>query len=323
MPSDLTAAEFEVISRWEVGEVLSARVSGQGAVNHTVLLEAEHGAYALRAYRPDKRREEVELEHRMIFHAWMKGICAVPPLALPEGGTYLEHQGRFYALFAKAPGFQVARDALTAEHMTLMGQFLARLNLALADFPTEGLYRRSFDTTVSDTLTRIARLEAKIGKWPKPGFLEDSAMMCLDQQRDYLRRNSRAFDLGGITFQATHGDFHEGNLFFEGEQIVALIDWDQVRAGARAWDAIRYASFLTIDRPPGLIRVFLRAFVEDAGLAPGEFERTVRLFAAYHAHDLWALEAYYLEGNPQAKFFISPIFVPFEERWAGIGFRGG
>lgn len=321
MTSTLSATELWVLSRWGIQSVVAASIPSMGVVNRTVLIQTEHNGYALRVYAPQKSREAIELEHRVMSHAWFRGVPAILPLPLPVGGYYLEHEGFFYALFPQAMGNQVAREDLQPTHLITMGRSLALLNTALADFPPEGLPQRNFAKTVPETIATIDRLLAVIALWPTPSAQEDNAIMCLEQQREYLRRRSPQFSPGGIAFQPTHGDFHEGNIFFQEDRIVGIIDWDQVRMGAKAWEAIRYANFLYLHHPPSLIRLFLESFFQHSDLSLDEFERTVQLYSAHHAHDIWAMQAYYLESNEKAAVFISPLFVPFEERWRKIGFK--
>lgn len=313
-----TEQELKAISMWPLGSVLGGRYAETGVVNRTLLFKTTTGDYVLRTYRPDKPLNEIALEHRMTLFARDNGVPSITPIPLPNGHTVVEIQGRYYSLFTRAQGEQIARDALSGAHLISMGRFLARLNTALQDFPPDGLFRRNFDKTPEQTLQKIAQLEQTIKAWPNPGQDEESALQYLFQQRDYLRYRPQRMQTAGIAMQATHGDFHEGNLFFHNYQVSAIIDWDQVRMGPRSWDAIRYANFLLLMQNPQLVRMFIEAYVQNAALQPGEFERTVQLFGAYHAHDTWALEAVYLENNPKARVFISPIFMPFEEHWAQI-----
>ncbi len=312
--------EIKALSFWDVGALVASRYAETGVVNRTLLVKTERGDFALRTYRVDKPVPEIGLEHRMTLFAAQKGIPSIAPVALPDGRTFLEYGGRYYALFPRASGEQIARESLSGAHLIAMGRFLARLNKALEDFPPEGLFRRNFERTAEQSLQKISQLEQAIQAWPNPGIDEESALQYLAQQREYLRYRSPRFQLSSIHSQPTHGDFHEGNLFFQNYQVSAIIDWDQIRVGPRVWDAIRYANFLLLLQDAQHVRMFLEAYVQNSELLPAEFERTVHLFGAYHAHDTSALEAVYLENNPKARVFISPIFMPFDEHWSQLRF---
>jgi homoserine kinase type II len=102
-----------IVGAWGVGAVAAAAVPATGTVNRTGLLTTTRGRFALRAYRL-RERAPVDREHALIAYAAARGVPAVAPLPLPRpgGGTALERGGRYFALFPRAPGRQVARADL-------------------------------------------------------------------------------------------------------------------------------------------------------------------------------------------------------------------
>src|SRR4051794_10952539 len=143
MNSTPPTSDLELLNAWKIGPVLATATPTYGTINRTLLVDAVGGSYVLRAYR-HAERAPVEREHAVIAHVRAHGLPAVAPIALPSGATILERKGRFYALFSRAPGRQLARDQLTQGDFAAMGTFLAHTHDVLRDVPLEGVARRDF-----------------------------------------------------------------------------------------------------------------------------------------------------------------------------------
>jgi homoserine kinase type II len=200
-----------------------------------------------------------------------------------------------------------------------MGKCLARLTLALADYPTTGIYRRTFQFEVDKTLAKLEQLEERVKTWPKSGDDERAALERVQKQRTFLQTQQPLVNFEQFHFQVSHGDFHDGNLFFKNNDISAIIDWDQLRVVPRYFELLRTTSFLLQALEPEQVRFFVQAFLEHYPANKNELEETVKLYTAERAHNLWVLEAIYLEGNDRARAFLrgkfAETFRGFEEEW--------
>jgi homoserine kinase type II len=311
--------ELNLLSAWGIGAVHSFRTPATGTINHTLLVDAASGSYVLRAYR-HAERAPVEREHAVIAHVCARGLPAVAPIALPIGATILGREGRFYALFPRAPGRQLARGQLTKDDFAAMGAFLAHTHQALRDVPPEHAARRDFTIDRAATLAAIGRIEATMAAWPARDALDHVLQLQLAGRRAWIEQSvlEQLPDLAVLDQQLTHGDYLEANLFFADGHVVAIIDWDQTYVAPREWEIVR-SLHLACKFDPEPCRAFVAGYRAHAPLDPATLDLAATGYALMRAHDLWLYQAIYLEGNQRARTFVSPgPFVPLVERWAEL-----
>lgn len=317
--SVLTPDELEALSCWSIGELREAALPRDGSVNRTVLLETSTASYALRTCRKSKQVKDLQNECAMIQYVAQQGLPALAPVLLPNGLPYLNLNQQLYILFPKATGQQIARASLGAKQLQEMGKCLAQLTLALEHYPTRDIYRRTFEFNLTKTLARLEFLEGRIKDFPTPGLDEDAALGRIRQHRALLQTQEPSTKCEHLHFQVSHGDFHDGNIFFEDDKISAIIDWDQLRVAPRYFELLRTTSFLLQELEPNLVRSFARGFLENYPVDTGELGATIKLYTAERAHNVWLLETIYLEGNDKARVFLrgkfANSFTPFEEMW--------
>ena len=127
-----------------------------------------------------------------------------------------------------------------------------------------------------------------------------------------------AIDPAIFSEQVIHGDYQETNLFFNGDRVCAVIDWDQTHLRSRVWEIMRVLDFV-YGFAPNLCSIFLDAYRAGQPLTIGELDRGAAAYGRIQTHNLWVYEAYYLEGNQRVGQFIQPGgFVPPAERWAQL-----
>lgn len=312
----VSAEDAQVVAAWGLGGVRDVRVPRTGVVHRTLLLDCADGRFALRAYRYAKRAP-VEREHALIAQVAARGIPAVRPVPLLEGGTVLERGGRFYALFPFAPGRHIARARLGPRALAAMGGFLAKLHCALAECSPEGMRPRNLDMDATRTLEGIAQLLAVIHSKPERDAADALALEQLASRRAAVVRTpgAPATPLAVLPFQTIHGDYQEGNLFFQENQVSAIIDWDQAYLAPRAWEVVRVLD-LVCRLDPARCRAFLAGYRAGHTLSAGDLDLAAAWYGHMRLHDLWLYNAYYLEGNQRLARFITPgPFVPFGARW--------
>ncbi len=315
----LSPEDHAALSSWRLGPVLGATVPATGTVNRTVLVEMRGGAYALRAYRrPDRAR--VAWEHAAIAWAGARNVPVCLPVPLPDGGTVWERDGRLFALFPLASGRQVARGEMGAGEIAAAGRCLARIHRAFADFPIARARPKNLAVDIPAVLAGIPRIEAAIRALPIQTEVERAALGQLAARRDWLAENVLLAEgvpkrLAALPQAVLHGDFQETNLFFEGGEVSAVIDWDQSGAAPRAWEALR-ALHLMLGLAPAACRVFLAAYRDVCPLPEAEVEEAAACYGVLADQNFWVYEAVYLEGNDRARQFLTPgDFMPFAAQW--------
>jgi Ser/Thr protein kinase RdoA (MazF antagonist) len=311
--------DLEILSAWHIGPVLATATPTHGTINRTLLVDSGSGDYVLRAYRHAERAPVVR-EHALIAHAIAHGLPAVAPLPLPGGATILEREGRFYALFPRAPGAQIEHCAITAEHYMAMGAFLAQVHIALRGFPIEYAARRDFTTDRAATLAEITQIEAAVRARPILTELDQRVLAQLAGRRAWIAQApaDRLPDVSTLEQQVIHGDYQETNLFFQDSRVVAIIDWDQSYLAPRAWEIARTLD-LVCDFDLESCRAFLAGYRAHMPLESAELDRAAACYGLMRAHDLWLYRAIYFEENQRKRQFVSHgEFVPLVERWAAL-----
>lgn len=321
MTQDMTEEERAALSEWQVGRIISAVVPATGTVNRTLLVQAERGEFALRVSA--RGRERTEWEQECIAFAAALGVPVCRPIPMPQG-TILERGGHCFALFPQASGRQLTRAELRTEHARAAGECLARIHVALEKLPAGRARVKDLTGDIAGAAALVPRLDAAILAQPAQTAVEQAAREQLAGRRAYLAQNgplaaSIPARLAALPQRVLHGDFQETNLFFQDEQVSAVIDWDQSGRAARGWEIIR-VQHLMLQLAPELCRAFLDGYESVTPLDNSELEESAVCYGLLSDGNLWVYVAVYLEGNARARQFISLLpFVPFEAQWKASG----
>lgn len=316
--------DLGILSAWKIGAVRSISTPATGTINRTLLVDAADGSYVLRAYR-HAERAPVEREHAVIAHVCARGLPAVAPLPLPGCAAVLERDGRFYALFPRAPGRQLARSQITPGDFTAMGAFLARTHGALCDVPPAHATRRAFVIDRVATLMRTDEIADAIRARPVIDDVDHHILKRLAARRAWIEQSSidTLPDLSAIEQQVIHGDYQETNLFFQDGYVVAIIDWDQTYIAPREWEIVRALHrTCRFDLEP--CRAFLAGYRVRAPFDPVALDLAARVYGLMRAHDLWLYRAIYFDGNDRLRQFVTPNddaageYVPIMDRWVAL-----
>ncbi|GAA5003220.1 phosphotransferase [Actinopolymorpha pittospori] len=320
-----------VLDSWRVRPIAPIARATSGTMNETFLVPTATGPVVLRRHQRTDRRE-IEHEHQVIAHAIGRGLPVPAILVTAAGERLVEHGGRFYSLFAHAPGTQVTKAELTPPHAHAMGTMLARLHLVLADFDS-GAAAHSEPSAASPataarvpvptraaTLRRLRDLLAEVER-REQGPDERLAAGQLRGWVAWWEANAgpRLPDPPGAdTTQPIHGDFQETNLFFEGERIVAVIDWDRARHHCRAEEVVRTWD-LSFQLRPALCTAFLAGYRTLLELTSEQLDAAAARYGFSRLHAPWLHETIYLRGENRLRVFLraaGPGFTPFPDSWA-------
>ena len=261
-------------------------------------------------------RAEVEFEHRVLAHARSGGVPCPAVIPTGRGGSLVEDDGRFYSLYTWAPGSQVPRGQLDAEHAQSMGTMLALTHLVLADM-VGGPEAHDPIVPLEQTLGRIEELIRVAQARPdrsRPGWAIDD----LNARSRWLTATRPSPPLQTTAAsQVIHGDYQDANLFFEAGQVSCVIDWDKARREVLAREIVR-----AMDYALGLERLicqpFLYAYRAVIPVSPDQLHEAAEWFSYQEAsHSLWPIEQLLLHNNDRVQG--GPDHKPFKafsQRWA-------
>lgn len=308
-----------VLAAWRLGPVTAVERAASGTMNETFLVTAGTRRVVLRRHRRTDR-SLIEREHAVIRHAISRGVPTPAVLPTAAGELIVSRQGVFYSLFAYARGSQIDRGRLSAPQAGAMGRTLARLHLALADCPAPPPPAQPAPADRSRTEGRLLELlnliMARLDRSETDEWAEQHLRTKLDWLAGHADPVRHKVPAGSL--QWVHGDYQESNLFFAGDEVSDVIDWDKVETRWPPDEIIR-----TLD-----LSCALRPDLSAALLAGYRSVRDVRqpdldLAAANYSHDQlhghWIFDEIYRRGNDRARAFLEPgPFVPFSARWAEL-----
>jgi homoserine kinase type II len=316
-PLDLSRVRA-ALSAWALEEPLELSEAEGGATHRVYRVAGPGGDRFLRVYRrPDPAL--AAREHALIRHVRRSGLPATLPVAARGGDTVVVHDGVVYALYEAARGVQVPRASLTPSRARGAGEFLARLHAVLRELPDEGYLRWQLSWDGPAWVERLNVVERALLERGARDDTDVWALRRLRAQRLWLA------DVACVQSyepccpaQVIHGDYQNANLFFEGDAISAVIDWEQAAIMPRAYEVARACGFM-FQLEPGLSRVFIDAYAAVSGLTQAELADGARAWGCFADHHVWPIEEVYLHGNERARHYIPHVpFQPFLNAWSEI-----
>jgi Ser/Thr protein kinase RdoA (MazF antagonist) len=319
MTVDFTA----IAAEYGLGPVDSVSPPASGTMNETFLLRTGARTVVLRRHRRTDRAR-VEREHEVMGFARERGIPVPAAFRTRNGDPLIFHSGRWHSMFAFAAGQEVAAGDLSPARTRAMGRMLARIHLALRDCPfTDEERVAPPPTAVEPTLQRIEKLKTVI-RARNPLSQEDRGVLAhMDGQAEAVRNLDRvAPPVITEAPQLVHGDYQHTNLFFTGDEIEAVIDWDKVEARIPSQEIVRAMS-LSLRLQPPLCQAFLDGYREVRELSAADLDAAAAQHGASLLHDLWVPDQFYRLGNDRVRRFLqSTPFEPFAARWNRLWLTG-
>jgi Ser/Thr protein kinase RdoA (MazF antagonist) len=291
----LSSAEIAAACRlYDLGPIRQIRPLPRGsALSPKALLVTggQPGALVIKRRAPARSGEQDigfshAIQSRLLAHGFPlpKLICA------RDGRTFVRVGPHTYEIFEFVRGHRYGADAASARSA---GETLARYHHLLASAmdhleaigypmrqPTTGRYHNTpdFDRRMEQVRRALA---------DGAGDLPHEASLLCDRLEELYRhaaQRAEQLDITGFPVQIIHGDWHPGNMLFEGSQVVAVLDHDSAGVGQRIGDVANGALQFSLRAggPPEMWpaepdRARLRAFMsgQDSGPAGPVSEREV------------------------------------------------
>ncbi len=252
--NDLNHDEIRaVLSRYELGAVHRVEDLRAGSeLSPKAIVECERGKMLL------KRRARgldvpslVAFSHEVLIGCLRAGLC-VPPLVgtTESNNSMVQFNDHIYELFVFIEGGAYSQSAQQAHQA---GALLGEAHEVM------GTLEYSFEASVEPTVvdpSRAARVSAC------EGFDEGSierATKILAYGADLVRANAERAGL-------VHGDWHPGNMIYQGDEVVAVCDFDNTRIGSRQREIAQALVHFSlrpgahIEPETDLIRAFFRGY---------------------------------------------------------------
>ena len=308
-------------SLYGIGPVHETQAVDAGFSARNSVVRTAEQAYFLKQYRfTDPKR--LRAAHAAKFFFADAGLPALKPLPTRGGHSFFEHDGRFYALFPHIRAKQIGRGRFSPRALESAADMLARLHRAGRGrlLPAVRDSGRRLRLAEDNFAARAERVLAIIRvKEEKSEFDRLAAEFIGLKTRLVAAYRPGDDPLGRMPFDHTiHGDYHDGNLFFDAaDRVQWVFDWEKTTLAPRAAEVIRsmeYICFADIaDYVPrfeeanfAAARRYLGAYDAGNRLPRAEFETAARAYYWGRVVELWVETEHYIDGNGRVDVFLKP-----------------
>ncbi len=266
----LTTSHIErVLAHYDLGDLQQVTPAAEGNVNETAFIQTSYGRFVVRRNCQHLNERAHQQRHALIAHLYEHNfpVPGLIPTCAGETLLHLDNQRYEVQLFIEGKDF----NAEQPQQLTSVGATLAHYHNLVQGFaaPPRDTTPRYNPHGILSMTERLMECDVMGDLWP--------SLAWYDARASQLRTALRQDVYGYLPHCLIHGDMHSGNLRFQGNEVAALLDYDQV-----TWDA------RIVDLADALV-----SFATDAGYAdqmmwgvfrgPLDEQRANRLIAAYVA----------------------------------------
>ncbi len=197
------------VAEYDIGQVVSCKGIAEGVENSNYLLRTTTGSYILTLYEKRVARADLPFFLGLMEHLAANGIACPTPIRARDGEALRELCGRPAAIVSFLEGMWPRRP--TPRHCQLVGETLARMHIAGADFPG----RRANDLSLAGW-RKLFAASADRADEVRPGLAEE------------LAAELEVLEAGwptGLETGVIHADLFPDNVFFLGDRLSGIIDF--------------------------------------------------------------------------------------------------
>lgn len=208
--TDVSADDLkEFLGRYDIGELRSYKGIAEGVENSNFLVHTTSGNFILTLYEKRVAAPDLPFFLGLMEHLAERGITCPLPVKNNQGGVLGQIAGRPAAIVTFLDGLWIRKP--NANHCAAVGEALARLHLAGADFKMKRPNALSIDSW--RPLYEHAGVR---GDSVRPGLCNE-----IVKELDVLEKSwPRDLPAGVI-----HADLFPDNVFFLGDDLSGLIDF--------------------------------------------------------------------------------------------------
>jgi homoserine kinase type II len=211
------------VADYSIGKVTSCKGIAEGTENSNYLLNTDKGAYILTLYEKRVAANDLPFFLGLMGHLAKRGVACPTPLDNTNGQALNQLCGRNAAIISFLEGMWPRCP--TPDHCAELGQALAKLHIAGADFEI----KRPNALSVASWRKLLEASGARADE-VKPGLSD-----ILAQEIDELEASWPGPD-SSLPSGVIHADLFPDNVFFKGSQLSGLIDFYFACNDAFAYD---------------------------------------------------------------------------------------
>ena len=248
------------VAAYEIGRVVACKGIAEGVENSNYLLQTDRGLYILTLYEKRVAKADLPFFVGLMDHLAAKGLACPTPIRARDGQVLHELANRPAAIISFLRGMWPKRILVT--HCAQVGEALARLHLAGADFP---MHR-------PNALT--------LAGWKK--LFEDCRGRADEVQRGLAGELARELDElaaqwpRGLPEGVIHADLFPDNVFFLDDKLSGMIDFYFACNDAFAYDLGICLNAWCFERDDSFnatkARALVRGYAQTRAVTPAEVE---------------------------------------------------
>ena len=208
--TDVAADELsEFLCQYDIGELLSYKGIAEGVENSNFLVHTVKGAYILTLYEKRVAVDDLPYFLSLMAHLAGRGVSCPQPAKNRKGEVYATLAGRPAAIINFLEGMWPRRP--NATHCAGVGQALAKMHVAGADFP---LFRKN-PLSVSGWRPLFGLASARADS------VQAGLSDLIAHELDHLEASWPT----DLPVGVIHADLFPDNVFFLGDKVSGLIDF--------------------------------------------------------------------------------------------------
>jgi len=208
--TDVSAEDLTgFLTQYDLGALLSYKGIAEGVENSNFLVHTTAGYFILTLYEKRVAPEDVPFFLALMEHLAARGLTCPQPVKNKSGAMMGFVAGRPAAFVTFLDGMWIRRPS--AAHAGAVGQALAQLHLAGADFPMK---RRNALSVDGWRPLYVAAAAGADGVQPGLRAMIERELVLLEGSWP-----------GGLPEGVIHADLFPDNVFFLGDQLSGLIDF--------------------------------------------------------------------------------------------------
>lgn len=273
-----------------------------GYLSENYILESSGIKYFLKCYRfPDKRR--ISDAHKAKYFFFSKGIPVILPIKNKEGETIQQIGDRYFSLFPFISGHHFVTSDVPSLAPKALGSILGRIHVAgEKTYPDisekfKSWNKKVFQETADAILDIINEKERMTDFDVRAKQVIEFKKKCVNTEKLEYK------DMEDLRVGLIHGDYHNGNVFFDASgSVTHVFDFEKTCIAPFVFEivrAIRYSHVTGYGRPGSKASVsnFIEGYMQERMITDMELQQGIELFYQHEIHGLWVEKEHYLKGN--------------------------
>jgi homoserine kinase type II len=247
-----------VLVHYDLGQLLGARRTEHGFVDENWIIDTYRGRYFLKRRHPRRRQSSdlVKAQHELIRWLHQAGFPAPVLVPTDTGETFLILGEELFEIeeFVEGQPYDHNRPA----HLRAAARTLGIFHTLVTGFAPNALCSRK---DLYHPLYTNAILDNMLEAWQIDDAVGETSVV--QQIRDLVASLSAIFaSHEELPHRIIHGDYHAGNLLFDGDRIVAVVDYDKTNWQPRVAEVAEALIYFSSPRENNLGHLVYTGFLE-------------------------------------------------------------